>query len=212
MKFLKSPKLKNALTAFLSVSGFLGVILVIVYCIYFPLEVKSLVDFRPKPPYLPFSVPFPVDQAPQTTTVYFVVSESDYRITLFLNYIYKEDKYDELRDLLENNRSDPHRDPKTGIQPVAKNDDSKIPQRFTVEVSSVINGREEVVFSEVFSNPSQSGWVSSLNLIESRLISFPFIPKKNEIYRFQITNEIATQALSELARVELKLCQGCAAK
>jgi len=199
--------LKKAAIGVLCVAAVLGVTIIVPSYIFFPRWVKSWVDFRPRPPYLPISVPFTVDQAPYTTTAYFVIAEDDERITLQLHYKYEEENYADLSKLLEKNRSRGKKNPETGKWDESPNDDSNIPQRLEIEIWTVRDGREESVFADVITNPSTSG--RTTGFIDSRFLTFPFAPKKNEIYRIQVINAFAGPDLAALSKPEIYICQGC---
>lgn len=47
---------------------------------------RSALDFRPRPPYLPLEVPFTVNKAPHTTTMYFIPERVDNAVGVYLVY------------------------------------------------------------------------------------------------------------------------------
>jgi hypothetical protein len=199
--------IKKIVIAALCVSVFVGASLLLLTYIYFPRWVKSWVDFRPRPPYLPISVPFTADQVPYTTTAYFVVPEDDERLTLYLRYKHKRENYRDLRKELEKNEPRQKKNPETGRWeplPVAESD---IRQQLEVELWTVRSGREESVFAGIVTNPTIYSWPT--RYIECRISTFPFIPKKNEMYRIQVINARASPALTALSEPEIYICQGC---
>ncbi|MDR1044231.1 MAG: hypothetical protein LBP33_03820 [Candidatus Adiutrix sp.] len=199
--------IKKIVIAALCVSVFVGTSLLLLTYIYFPRWVKSWVDFRPRPPYLPISVPFTADQAPCTTTAYFVASEDDERLTLYLHYNYDRVNYDDLRKELDKNKPRKEKNPETGRWeplPMAEND---IHQQLEIELWTVRSGREESVFTGIVTNPIIDG--STREFIDSIVLTFPFSPQENEMYRIEVGNALATPALTALSEPEIYICQGC---
>jgi hypothetical protein len=152
-------------------------------------------------------MPFTADQAPCTTTAYFVVSEDDERLTLYLHYNYDRVNYDDLRKELDKNEPRKEKNPETGRWeplPVAESD---IRQRLEVKLWTVRSGREESVFAGIVTNPTISSWTTGY--IKSIISTFPFTPKKNDMYRIEVVNALATPALTTLSEPEIYICQGC---
>lgn len=202
--------IKKIIIVSLCISVLFGIILLVLSYIYFPRWVKSWVDFRPRPPYLPISVPFTADQAPATTTAYFVISEDSERLTLYLHYNFERENRDDLRKMLEKNKPRREKNPETGQWEPVPATERDIHQKLVIKLWTVRNGREESVFTDIVTNPTISAW--STGWIESIVLTFPFTPKKNEMYRIEVVNSLATPDLKELSEPEIHICQGCIGK
>ncbi|MDR1090016.1 MAG: hypothetical protein LBL79_02990 [Prevotella sp.] len=202
--------IKKIVIAVLCVFAFVGASLLLLSYIYFPRWVKSWVDFRPRPPYLPISVPLRVDQAPDKTTVNFIASEDDLRIIVLIHYNYSDDQRDKAKTILANNRNRYIRDQATGELERNKNQDTNIPQKFLIELSRTVDGREEILFLGEEINPSIIAHTK--NQEEAEIVTVPLLPRKNEIYRLTVTNMIATDQLKDIIEPRLYICQGCLGK